>query len=114
MMRTTYERFRARGPTPGATSKGARHAARMFEATQDVPEAVAQTVVELVLDGEPAAIADDLPRRLRGVEPRALKVHVEEAFPAWDAMLRIVVAPNADAAVADCVIDTLDALETCR
>ena len=112
--RKTYERFRARGPTPREAAKGARHAARMFEGAQEVPEAVAQTVVELILDGEPAAIADDLPGRLRGVEPHSLKAHVQDAFPAWDEMLRIVVAPNAEAAAADCVIDTLDALETCR
>ena len=93
---------------------GARHAARMFEGVEDMPEAVAQIVVELVLDEEPAAIADDLPGRLRGVEPRTLTAHVQDAFPAWDEMLRIVVAPNAEAAAADCVIDTLDALETCR
>ena len=112
--RKSYVRFRARGPTPREAAKGASHAARMFEGVQEVPEAVAQIVVELVLDGELAAVADDLPGRLRGVEPRTLKAHVKHAFPAWDDMLRIVVAPNAEAAPADCVIDTFDPLETCR
>ena len=110
--RQTYERFRARGPTPREAAKGADHAARMFEGVEDAPEAVAQIVAELVLDGELATIADDLPGRLREVEPRTLRAHVKDAFPAWDEMLRIVVAPYAEAAPADCVIDTLDALET--
>ena len=114
VVRGAYENFRIRGPRAPETARGALHAARMFEGAQEVPEAVAQTVLELILDGEPAAIADDLPRRLREVEPPALAAHVAEALPAWDEMLRIVVAPNADALDADCVIDALDAIETCR
>ena len=112
--RRTYERFRARGPTPRQAANAAARAARMFEGVEDMPETVAQIVAELVLDEELATIADDLPGRLRGVEPRKLTAHVKDAFPAWDDMLRVVVAPNADAGAADCVVDTLDALETCR
>jgi predicted Zn-dependent peptidase len=112
--REAYERFRARGPAPREAARGARHVARMFEDAQNVPEAVAQIVMELMLDGEPVEIADDLPARLREIEPRELGAHVEQVFPAWDGMLRIVVAPNAEATAADCVVDTVDALETCR
>jgi predicted Zn-dependent peptidase len=112
--RRTYERFRARGPTPRQAANAAARAARMFEGVEDKPEAVAQIVAELVLDQEFATIADDLPGRLRAVEPRELTAHVQDAFPAWDEMLRVVVATHAEAAAADCVIDTLDPLETCR
>jgi hypothetical protein len=86
----------------------------MFEGVEDMPEAVAQIVAELVLDGEPATIADDLEGQLRGIELPTLRAHVKDAFPAWDKMLRIIVAPYAEAAPADCVIDNLDALEACR
>jgi zinc protease len=111
--RKIYEWFRGRGPTPRELAKGARHAARMFEGVQETPEAMAQIVAELVLDGELVTVADDLPARLRGVAPRTLQAHVKNAFPAWDEMLRIVVAPNAEAAPADCVIDALESLQTC-
>ena len=114
VMRGTYERFRVSGPTAREAAKGARHAARMFEGVQDVPEAMAQTVAELVLDGERATIADDLPGQLRAVELRTLQAHVQNAFPAWDEMLRVVLAPNAEAVPADCVIKMVDTLEACR
>jgi predicted Zn-dependent peptidase len=112
--RRTYERFRVRGPTPRQGARGAENAARIFEGVEKMPEAMVQIVVELVLDQELATTADDLPGRLREIEPRTLTAHVKDAFPAWDDMLRVVLAPHAEAAPADCVIDTLDALETCR
>jgi hypothetical protein len=49
--RTSYERFRVRGPTPAEAARGTRHAARMFESVQKVPEAVAQTFAELSSTG---------------------------------------------------------------
>ena len=112
--RQTYERFRARGPNAREAEKGAAHAARMFEGVKNMPEAVAQIVAELVLDGEPVIIADDLEGQLRGVELGTLRAHIQGAFPAWDKMLRVIVAPYAEAAPADCVIDNVEALETCR
>ena len=112
--RETYERFRALGPNPREAEKGAVHAARMFEGVADKPEAVAQIVAELVLDGEPAAIADDLAGQLRAVDLATLRAHVKDTFPPWDKMLRVIVAPSAEAARADCVIDKLDPPETCR
>ena len=57
----------------------------MFEGVEDVPETVAQIVAELVLDEELATIADDLPGRLRGVEPRKLTAAVRRQRP-WDVL----------------------------
>jgi hypothetical protein len=89
----------------------------MFEGVRRTPEAVAQIVAELVLDGAPIAVAHDLPERLRRVEPRDLKAFVREAFPRWAEMLRIVVAPGSGSVAADCVIDateTAEAFAACR
>jgi predicted Zn-dependent peptidase len=112
--REIYEWFRGRGPTPREVARGARHAARMFEGVQETPEAMAQIMAELVLDGELVTVADDLPAQLRRVTPRRLRAHVRKAFPNWNEMLRIIVSPSADAAQADCMADAIDALRTCR
>jgi predicted Zn-dependent peptidase len=112
--RAIYERFRERGPTRREAARSARHAARMFAGAEAVPEAVAQIVAELVLDQGPTAIAEDLPGRLRSVERRALRAHVTEALPPWEEMLRIVVTPDPGTVEADCVVETLSALDSCR